>query len=131
MEYRSRWQCGLQWDFNKTTMLGYDTTLYAQWQQNKHTVSFNGTSGQGIMNLITLIERESQNLPKNEFLSDENTFIGWSTQEDGNIEYTDEALFTMGTSDVTLYAVWEKIDITYTLAWKNVNRVDRKSEIKF
>ncbi|AMP19880.1 hypothetical protein AZF37_00640 [endosymbiont 'TC1' of Trimyema compressum] len=108
---------GLAWDFATTTMPNCDVTLYAQWQQNKHIVSFNGTIGEGTMDPITINEGETQNLPKNEFISNDNTFVGWATEEGGVVEYADEALFTMGTNDITLYAVWEKIDLTYTLSF--------------
>lgn len=33
-------------------------------------------------------------------------FLGWSTTPTGAVEYADGALFTIGSTDVTLYAVW-------------------------
>ena len=43
--------------------------------------------------------------------------MGWSTTKGGSVAYTDEACYTMGTSNVTLYAVWEKNTTTYTLSF--------------
>ena len=48
------------------------------------------------------------NLIKNTFIRTVHEFKGWSTSESGEVEYEDEAAFSMGTSNVSLYAVWEK-----------------------
>lgn len=63
------------------------------------------------MNDENLDTDEQTTLPANEFTRDSYTFAGWATSTDGSVEYDDEAGFTMGTEDVTLYAVWEELTV--------------------
>ncbi len=79
-----------------------------------YTASFDPNGGTGSVDDITgLSEGETVTLPGGEGLSREAyTFKGWSTAPDGPVisEYTMEA------SNVTFYAVWEKIP-TYTASF--------------
>ena len=54
---------GLTWDFATTTMPDKDIALYAQWQQNKHAVTFNSNGGSGTMDTLSMSEGATQNLP--------------------------------------------------------------------
>ena len=38
------------------------------------------------------------------------TFYGWAITADGPLSYVDEATFTMGPENITLYALWAFID---------------------
>ena len=82
-----------------------NTTLYAVWELNKYTVTFNSNGGSGTMYRQVFTHDERQKLTKNTFTRKNYTFIGWSTSPDGKKVYKDEAWFKT-TSDITLYAVW-------------------------
>ena len=84
-------------------------TLYAVWQANENTLVFdgNGETG-GSMSDMTIETDKTSTLTNNAFVKKGYTFKGWSTTRGGNVEYTDGASYTMGTSEsYTLYAVWE------------------------
>ena len=83
-------------------------TLYAVWQANNNTLVFNANGGTGSMSNMTIATDSSANLTNNTFTKAGYTFIGWSTTEDGEVEYVDGASYVMGTnSSYTLYAVWQ------------------------
>ena len=91
-------------------------TLYAVWETNENTLVFNANGGSGRMANMEISTCETDNLIKNTFTKKGYDFMGWSTTANGNVEYLDQAIYTMGTEDVyTLYAVWEIIEykITY------------------
>ena len=78
-----------------------------------YTVTFNSNGGTGEMAPQTFTEGEPQNLSQNAFSRTDHTFSGWATSADGTVVYNDKASFT-ATSDITLYAVWEKNAIRVT-----------------
>ncbi|OQB25170.1 MAG: Internalin-A precursor [Firmicutes bacterium ADurb.Bin182] len=97
------------------TMEASNVTFYAVWEKiPTYTASFDLNGGTGSVDDITgLSEGETVTLPGGEGLSREGyTFKGWSTAPYGPVisEYTMEA------SNVTFYAVWEKIP-TYTASF--------------
>ena len=82
------------------------------------TVTFdaNGATN-GTTDEMTAKVGEKITLNLNGFEREGYTFVGWSTTEDGEVEYQDGAEYTMGTeSSYTLYAVWE-IN-TYTVTYE-------------
>ena len=82
-------------------------TLYAQWQPNTYTVTFDGnnhTSGATTSQNFTY--GVPQNLNANGFLRTGCTFVGWNTAADGTgTSYAEGASYT-ATGDITLYAQW-------------------------
>ena len=52
---------------------------------------------------------EPQNLSPNEFTMQNKDFLGWAKTSGGSIAYDDNSGYTIGTADVTLYAVWGKL----------------------
>ena len=93
-------------------------TLYAVWQVNINGIIFNANGGKGTMSSLELATGTTGTLPSNTFTKDGYTFKGWSTTQNGTVEYKDGASYTMGTnSTYTLYAVWEIViyDIAYEL----------------
>ena len=52
---------------------------------------------------------EPQNLSPNEFTMENKDFLGWAKTSGGSIAYDDNSGYTIGTADVTLYAVWGKL----------------------
>ncbi len=88
--------------------------LYAQWQANDYTVTFDANEGTGTMDNQTITFGESANLTANAFTRTGYTFKGWNTKADGTgTSYADKASYTMASTEtVTLYAQWEEIKPT-------------------
>ena len=86
-------------------------TLYAKWIANKNTLRFDANAGSGSMDSQTVNTNEMIILPANIFTKTGYIFTGWATTSTGDVEYTDEDFFTMGTSDETLYAKWRELAI--------------------
>jgi uncharacterized repeat protein (TIGR02543 family) len=80
--------------------------LYAKWTANNNTVTFNANNGVGSMNNQTIATGTTANLTANTFTKTGFSFAGWATTSYGNVVYADQASYTMGTSNVTLYAKW-------------------------
>jgi uncharacterized repeat protein (TIGR02543 family) len=85
-----------------------NVTLYAVWTANSYTVTFdkNHTDATGTMSDQSFTYGVSQNLTANEFSYTGYTFAGWAATSDGTVAYLDEASYSIGASNVTLYAVW-------------------------
>ncbi len=96
------------------TMGGSDVTLYAVWSAITHTITFNANGGSGSMSNQTIEEGATASLNANTYTYSGHTFSGWATSSGGSVVYADGASFTMGGSDVTLYAVWAAITHTIT-----------------
>ena len=97
------------------TMGASDVTLYAKWLQN-FTITFdkNDAGATGSMADQTIASGSSANLMACGFTKTDWTFAGWATTPGGDVEYADQASYTMGIADVTLYAKWTPSD-TYSL----------------
>lgn len=87
-----------------------DVNIYSKWIPNANQIIFNGngaTSGEMSNQIINSGEIASLN--ENKFEKDLYDFVGWSTIQNGEVEYLDCDLYTMGTnSTYILYAVWEE-----------------------
>ncbi len=90
------------------TMGSSNVTLYAKWAIN-YTVTFDANTGSGSMSPQTIAEGASANLTANTFTKTGNTFAGWATTAGGDVAYADTASYTMGSSNVTLYAKWTAV----------------------
>ena len=99
------------------TMGSADATLYAKWTADSHSLSFDANGGEGTIDSVDLDTDEQTTLPEAGFTRTGYTFAGWATTAGGSAVYADEASYTIGTGDATLYAVWTPISytITYTL----------------
>ena len=73
-----------------------------------YTVTFDANGGSGAMNPQIFTYGEPQNLSPNEFTMENKDFLGWAKTSGGSIAYDDNSGYTIGTADVTLYAVWGK-----------------------
>ena len=87
-------------------------------------VNFYGNGADGNMNGISVTYGTTVTLPKNAFGKTSWIFKGWSTEENGEVVYGDEAeiKFVIGegiteVGELNLYAVWEAI--TYTVTYKS------------
>lgn len=79
------------------------------------TVTYNANGGMGLMNPTPISKGKGFILPANAFTRNDYHFLGWSTSENGSVEYADGATVSFNDS-TTLYAVWERIviDFDYT-----------------
>ena len=73
-----------------------------------YTVTYdkNDTEASGTMAAQTIASGSSANLTACTFTKIGWTFAGWATTSGGAVEYADEASYTMGSANVTLYAQW-------------------------
>ncbi|WP_169445806.1 InlB B-repeat-containing protein [Paenibacillus massiliensis] len=102
-----------------TSPVTSDLTLYAKWEANAHTVSFESNGGTAV---------ESAVVKYNELVSKPSeptrtgyAFAGWYTDEALTQSYT----FTSPvTGDLTLYAKWEANDYTVSFASNGGTAVD-------
>lgn len=74
-----------------------------------YTITFDANGGSGAMNPQIFTYGEPQNLSPNEFTMENKDFLGWAKTSGGSIAYDDNSGYTIGTADVTLYAVWGKL----------------------
>ena len=99
------------------TMGSSDVTLFAVWTAlPTHTINFNANGGSGSMSSQTVAEGAAVNLTANAFTRDGYTFTGWDKDSDGAADYANGASYTMGSSDITLFAVWTVIP-THTITF--------------
>jgi len=98
------------------TMGTTGVTLYALWTANSLTVTFNknDAAATGNMTPQSIPSGSSANLALNAFQKLGWTFAGWATSSTGAKAYNDGASYTMGTTGVTLYALWAVNSFTIT-----------------
>ena len=86
-------------------------TLYAVWETQTYTIAFDGTDGLGAMQPIEVTMSQSIELPESTFVREYYHFVGWATEEEGSVTYSDKQsvkeLTKTPDETVTLYAVWE------------------------
>ena len=115
---------GKSYDNGKKIIVSGDLTLYAQWDENVHTVTFipNDSEGsiraEGRMNAEIIDYGTTKNLTANAFTRKGYEFKGWNTvaaptTENPGMPYNDGAEVTIE-DDLTLYAQWELITYTIT-----------------
>ncbi|TAL37246.1 MAG: hypothetical protein EPN93_06025 [Spirochaetes bacterium] len=72
------------------------------------TFEKNDTGAAGIMHKQAIATGLTMNLAANTFTMQGFKFAGWAETSEGSVAYGDKASYTMGTSDVTLYAMWSR-----------------------
>ena len=100
---------------NKT----YDTLHIKSIVTNGYAITFdkNDAAATGTMAAQTINSGDSSSLTANAFSKPGYSFAGWMTSATGTtVAYADQAIFTMGTTNVTLYAKWTAIP-TYSLTY--------------
>ncbi len=110
----------LIWNFDpdeKSFDSGTSVTQNVSWfQTNNHTITFNGNGATGgSTEGMNLVWGTSDTLTPNGFYKTGYKFAGWATSSSGAVAYANEATYTMGTSNVTLYAKWTPN--TYTVMY--------------
>ena len=90
-----------------TTITG-NTTLYAHWNINKYSISYNANGGSGAPDSQTKEYNATLTLSNTKPTRDGYTFLGWSTSSTAtSATYQSGGSYTVN-SNVTLYAVWQK-----------------------
>lgn len=98
-------------DFNGGTV-----TLYAQWNANKYTVSYNANGGSGTMSSDTATYDAAFSVKSNSFTKTGYEFAGWNDKADGTgNNWTGWSGTWNRTGDLTLYAQWKASN--YTIAY--------------
>ncbi|MFY0482348.1 InlB B-repeat-containing protein [Flavobacterium sp. PLA-1-15] len=105
---------GTTYTNGQTYSFASNITLYAQWTANNNTVTFDANTGTGTMSSQTIATAATVALNANTFTKAGYTFAGWATTAGGAVAYTNSASYTMGTSNVTLYAKWTANNNTIT-----------------
>ncbi len=110
-------------NFAKNTKISYsssvseDIIITANSSTNSFDILFDANEGEGIMDSLTITYDESFAIPTNTFTREGYTFDGWSTTENGNIEFDDEQ--NLSKDDVnSLYERFNGQDITFYAVWK-------------
>lgn len=97
------------------TMPSSNVVLYAQWSPNTYSITFDANTGSGSMGTQSIACAASANLTANSFTKTGYTFSGWNTAANGSgTSYSDQASYTMGTANATLYAQWTANNNTLT-----------------
>ena len=91
---------------------GEDAVLYAVWQANVYTISYDKNGGEGVMTDDPFSYGTADALTQNAYERAGYTFMGWAVSADGAVVYGDGAnvsdLCTQNGGNVILYAVWER-----------------------
>ena len=101
---------GMNYEDKATVTLSDNITLYAQWKQRTHKVTFehNARAVKGKMEPQEIVEGNETTLTPNIFTRDGYTFVGWNTKSNGKGEdYSDKAVVNLK-EDLKLYAKWVK-----------------------
>ena len=100
---------GVNWyDYETWSGSRGSDTLYAIWDINTYTISYNNNGGTGTMSNSTKTYGVPLTLRACTFTRTGYEFMGWSTSsgENNSVNYADQGSYTANASD-TLYAVWE------------------------
>ncbi len=103
-------------EFTLETELTGDITVYAFWDTNVYSLSFDANGGTGTMRNRYLETDEVITLPPNDFTFIGYTFAGWTTDREGRVMYSDQASYRMPPGDTKLYAKWN-------ITWAELRRM--------
>ncbi len=91
----------------------YNTFNVTESDLAKTNINFNANGGTGFM-LGQLVNQNSNvTLNANTYTRAGYIFAGWATSAGGSVAYANGANYSIGTSDVTLYAKWTASNISY------------------
>ncbi|MBQ3016970.1 MAG: InlB B-repeat-containing protein [Clostridia bacterium] len=96
-----------------------DIVLYAKWIVNTNKLYLDPNGGEGAVDPIEMVTDSAQYIPavNTIFYKNGYTFVGWSKTPTGEVVYSDNASYTMGTdAEYTLYAIWKRD--TYTITYE-------------
>ncbi len=110
---------GTSYTDGKLITVSSNMILYAMWNEtpvvpDTYTVTFNANGGTGTMSPQTFTASVGQNLTTNTFTKIGYNFAGWNTSPGGTgTSYSDRQFITVN-SNMTLYAMWNKMSGTIT-----------------
>jgi len=100
---------------NLTNVEGGVLNLYAIWEPNTYTITFDSNFGTGTMEKQTFTSADTFNINENTFTRQGYKFVGWNTKSDGTgTSYSDKQEISECTKYLYLYAQWEIIKYTVT-----------------
>ena len=107
--------------FSWTANIAQLVVVY-QEKNHKFTITFdkNDVLATGIMRGQEILENLKEHLNKNSFHKNGWTFTGWAETGGGAVAYIDEAFYTIGSANVTIYAKWTANLYTITFDKNNV-----------
>lgn len=114
---------------NLTDKDGAEVRLYAVWAPHSYTVTFdkNSDAATGSMKDQAMTVGKETALTGVGFKRANYTFIGWSTEEDGDVEYINKEKVMDLTAEqkgtVTLYAVW--MPTPYAIAYQGLTAMEK------
>ena len=87
-------------------------TLYKYTELTERTITFHGNGGTIPSTSAPTYTQQvydgiATNLTANQFTLANSAFVGWSTTQNGEVEYADGASITVTENDLDLYAKWE------------------------
>ena len=103
-----------------------NVTLFAVWEANSYTVTFNANGASNTMSNQTI--QVNGTLKANTLVRTGYTFAGWSLTESGEVEYLDKASITIY-EDTTLYAKWSPVEVTFVFNKNNANATGSMSNL--
>ena len=121
---------GTQYAAGDSYTVSGDTTLYATWELNSYTVSFNGNghTGGAVPDPVTELCGNSIPLPEpGTMIKADYTFNGWNTSSDGiGTQYAAGDSYAVS-GDMTLYANWIRNIISIPNPVKNPSVEDAQN----
>jgi len=112
---------------NLTDINGANINLYAKWQANTYTVSFNGNGGSTPGSITVTYGGTYQSLPSSSRSG--HTFLGWFTAASGGSQITASSTVNI-TSNQTLYAHWKQNSLSKSgslYSWQSELHGDKSS----
>ena len=103
-------------------------TLYAVWEINTWTVSYNANGGSG--DLANQTKTYGIDLILSSTIPTRNLYIfkGWATSEGGSVSYEPGATYTLN-ANLVLYAVWELAYISPSVLIETCYRIDSNGDL--
>ena len=112
--------------YNSSSKVTSNQTLYAGWLINKYTVTYNANGGSSVSNSSASVQYGAAIDLTPTAIRKGYTFKGWSTTSTGTTALTSK---TMGAGNVTLYAIWKdetkptiKVSSSPSTAWTSANK---------
>lgn len=84
-----------------------DIALYAVWEANTYTITYNANGGSGAPKNQTKKYAESIKLSTQEPTRKDYIFLGWSTSAQGCVEFAPGSVCSVN-ENITLYALWQE-----------------------
>lgn len=112
-----------EFTFEKMPLNG--ATLYAKWEKSTYTISFDANGGNGSAESFEVVFTDKYLLPKNQFIREGYTLVGWGLNSstkaydlDKELSIFDSHNEILGNSEIVLYAIWEinQYNVTFSFA---------------